>query len=183
MDRFGTPSREGPARGPVKVAMGALEDEYASFEEFFAREADRLFGLLVLVTGDRHEAEDLAQDAFVATWERWDRVRTVANPAGYLYRTAMNAFRQRYRRARILRRITGSVVRRPTAAPVDASLELDETLRVLTPRQRAALVLTELLGYSASEAGLILGVKASTIGALKHQARTALKRESETADD
>jgi DNA-directed RNA polymerase specialized sigma24 family protein len=46
--------------------MGALEDEYASFEEFFACEADRLFGLLVLVRGDRHEAEDLAQDAFVA---------------------------------------------------------------------------------------------------------------------
>jgi RNA polymerase sigma-70 factor, ECF subfamily len=183
MNHFGTPSGEGPAPGPVEVAMGALEDEYASFEDFFAREGDRLFGLLVLVTGDRHEAEDLAQDAFVATWERWDRVRTVDNPAGYLHRTAMNAFRKRYRRAQILRRITGSVAGRPTAAPVDTSLELDETLRVLTPRQRAALVLTELLGYSASEAASTLGVKASTIGALKHQARTALKRESETADD
>ena len=182
MNHFGTPSGEGPARGPVEVAMGALEDESASFEDFFARERDRLFGLLVLVTGDRHEAEDLAQDAFVAAWERWDRVRTVDNPAGYLHRTAMNAFRKRYRRAQILRRIT-SVAGRPSAAPVDTPLELDETLRVLTPRQRAALVLTELLGYSAPEAASTLGVKASTIGALKHQARTALKRESETADD
>jgi RNA polymerase sigma-70 factor (ECF subfamily) len=182
MDHFGTPLGEGPAPGPIEVAIGALEDQSASFEDFFARERDRLFGLLVLVTGDRHEAEDLAQDAFVVAWERWDRVGTVDNPAGYLHRTAMNAFRKRYRREQILRRIT-SVAGRPTAPPVDASLELDETLRVLTPRQRAALVLTELLGYNASEAASTLGVKASTIGALKHQARTALKRESETADD
>jgi RNA polymerase sigma-70 factor, ECF subfamily len=183
MDHFGTPPREGSVRGPVEVAVGALEDESASFEDFFARERDRLFGLLVLITGDRHEAEDLAQDAFVATWERWDRVSTVDNPAGYLHRTAMNAFRKRYRRAQILRRLSGSVAGRTTAAPVDASLELNETLRALTPRQRAALVLTELLGYNASDAASMLGVKASTIGALKHQARTALKRDSETADD
>lgn len=183
MDHFGTPSGEGPVRGPVEVALDALVDESATFEDFFARERDRLFGLLVLVTGDRHEAEDLAQDAFVATWERWDRVGTVDNPAGYLHRTAMNAFRKRYRRAQIRRRITGSVAGGTTAPEVDAALELDETLRSLTPRQRAALVLTELLGYNASEAASMLGVKASTIGALKHQARTALKRDSETADD
>jgi RNA polymerase sigma-70 factor (ECF subfamily) len=183
MDHFGTPPREGSVRGPVEVAVGALEDESASFEDFFARERDRLFGLLVLITGDRHEAEDLAQDAFVATWERWDRVSAVDSPAGYLHRTAMNAFRKRYRRAQILRRLSGSVAGRTTAAPVDASLELNETLRALAPRQRAALVLTELLGYNASEAASTLGVKASTIGALKHQARTALKRDSETADD
>jgi DNA-directed RNA polymerase specialized sigma24 family protein len=95
----------------------------------------------------------------------------------------MNAFRKRYRRAQIRRRITGSVAGGTTAPEVDAALELDETLRSLTPRQRAALVLTELLGYNASEAASMLGVKASTIGALKHQARTALKRDSETADD
>ena len=108
---------------------------------------------------------------------------TVNNPAGYLHRTAMNAFRRRYRRAQILGRVTGSVAGRSTAPAVDASLELDETLRALTPRQRAALVLTELLGYNASEAAVMLGVKASTIGALKHQAKTSLKRDSETADE
>ena len=63
------------------------------------------------------------------------------------------------------------------------SLALDETLRALTPRQRAALVLTELLGYNASETASMLGVTASTIGVLKHQAKTSLKRDSETTDD
>lgn len=183
MDHFTPSSMQRPARGSVEIAVDAMDGETTSFEDFFERERDRLFGLLVLVTGDRQEAEDLAQDAFIALWERWDRVSTVDNPAGYLHRTAMNAFRKRYRRAQILRRITGSVAGGTTAPEVDASLEFDETLRSLTPRQRAALVLTELLGYNASEAASMLGVKASTIGALKHQAKTSLKRDSETADD
>lgn len=154
-----------------------------SFEDFFEAERDRLFGLLVLVTGDRDEAEELAQDAFVAVWERWDRVRAMENPAAYLRRSAINAFRKRYRRAQVLRRIAGSLGGARTAGSPEEALMLDETLRALSPRQRAALVLTELLGYTAAEAAAALGVKPSTIGALKHQGRAALRRDSEPADD
>jgi RNA polymerase sigma-70 factor (ECF subfamily) len=60
---------------------------------------------------------------------------------------------------------------------------LSEALRALTPRQRAALVLTELLGYSAEDAARTLGVKVSTIGVLKHRGRAALKQEMEPRDD
>src|SRR5262245_37974466 len=119
------------------------------FEEFFEAERDRLFGLLFLVTTDRSEAEEIAQDAFLAVWERWDRVHTLANPAGYLTRTAMNLFRKRYRRTAILRRILPMAWARNEAEAVDSRLALSEALRALTPHQRAALVLTELLGYSA----------------------------------
>jgi RNA polymerase sigma-70 factor, ECF subfamily len=40
--------------------------------------------------GNRAEAEELAQDAFLKVWERWDRVADIEEPVGYLYRTAMN---------------------------------------------------------------------------------------------
>ncbi len=63
----------------------------APFEEFCELERDRLCDLLALVTGDRSEAAEIAQDAFVAIWERWDRVQLMDNPVGYLHRTAMNA--------------------------------------------------------------------------------------------
>ena len=49
----------------------------------------------------------------------------------------------------------------------------------LTPRQRAALVLTEALGYAGVETGRLLGIKASTVWALTHQARTALRGTAE----
>lgn len=168
--------------GHTEVNAEAAEAA-ASFEDFFELERDRLFGLLVLVTGDRHEAEELAQDAFVRIWERWDRVRGTDNPAGYLHRTAINGFRKRYRRANAFRRIAGSLAPRAASESADSALMLSEVLRSLTPRQRAALVLTELLGYTASEAAAALGVKASTIGALKHQGRMALRRESESPND
>ena len=153
------------------------------FEDFFETERDRLFGLLFLVTSDRSEAEEIAQDAFLALWERWDRAPALVNPAGYLTRTAMNLFRKRYRRAAVLRRILPLFRSGDQAGPADSRLMLSEALRVLSPRQRAALVLTELIGCSSDEAARILRVKRSTIGALKYQGRAALKKDSERTDD
>ncbi|HEX9235014.1 MAG TPA: sigma factor, partial [Actinomycetota bacterium] len=61
----------------------------SSFEDFYQGERDALFGALALITGSRFEAEEIAQDAFLAVWQRWDRVAGMESPAGYLYRTAM----------------------------------------------------------------------------------------------
>ncbi len=57
---------------------------------------------------------------------------------------------------------------------VDSRDEAVRLLGSLTPRKRAAIVLTEALGYSAEEAGRLLGSKGSTVRALRFQARTAL---------
>jgi DNA-directed RNA polymerase specialized sigma24 family protein len=43
-----------------------------TFEEFFGTEHARLFGALCFITGDRDEAEEIMQDAFLRLWERWD---------------------------------------------------------------------------------------------------------------
>jgi DNA-directed RNA polymerase specialized sigma24 family protein len=76
------------------------------FEDFFQREKSDLYGALCLVTRNRHEAEELTQDAFVRVLERWERVGEMEDPRAYLYRTAMNAFRSRYRRTVLAARRT-----------------------------------------------------------------------------
>lgn len=153
-----------------------------SFEAFYAEEHERLFGLMCLVSRDRSEAEEITQEAFVRVWERWLQVSAMGSPAGYLYRIAMNEFRNRDRRAALGRRLfPHAVPRRSTHSTDEATVLLHEALRMLEPRQRAALILTELLGYSAKEAGRALGVKPSTIGALKYQGRARL-REAEIND-
>lgn len=170
---------------PLREVEG-VDDPFAMaapFEEFFELERDHLCDLLSLVTGDRSEAEEIAQDAFVAVWERWDRVRLMDNPAGYLHRTAINTFRKRYRRAKLFGQIAASLPPRTSSASADSAVLLSEALGALTPRQRAALVLTELLGYSAEDAARAIGVKVSTIGVLKHRGRTALRQEMESGDD
>src|SRR6266496_2882869 len=83
-----------------------------SFDDFFELEHERLLGALYLVTGNLPEAEDLMQDAFVKVLQRWDVVQSLTDPTGYLYRTAMNVFRTRYRRGRMAIRRIASVTRR-----------------------------------------------------------------------
>jgi RNA polymerase sigma-70 factor (ECF subfamily) len=148
-----------------------------SFEDFYHTETDGLFGALVLITGSRFEAEEIAQEAFLAVWQRWDRVGGMENPAGYLYRTAMNAFRRRRRRAALaLRRAVGRGHEEDAFAAADTRDALDRALAGLSRRQRAALVLTELLEFSSEEAGQALGIKAATVRALASQGRDAMRK-------
>ena len=160
----------------ASVSTPPEEATTTSFEAFFAAESDSLFRRLCLVTGDRYEAEELVQEAFIKVLERWERVSGLEDPAGYLYRTAFNAFRKRSRRAALaLRRAVGLAPDMDEFAAADARDLVARALRRLTPRQRAALVLTDLLGYGAQEAGKVLGVKAVTVRVLASQGRAAMK--------
>ena len=150
------------------------------FESFFQAEHARLLRALFLVTGNRQEAEELMQDAFLAVWERWDRVRAMESPTGYLYRTAMNEVRSRARRAaRIAKRLIGRSPAPDEFAAADERDAVSRALAWLAPRQRAALVLTELLDYSSEEAAELMHVKPVTVRVLASQGRAALKEELE----
>ena len=148
-----------------------------SFEDFYEIEHARLFGALVLITADRHEAEDIMQDAFLRIWERWHLVQSLASPTGYLYRTAMNSFRMRRRRALVSSR---HAIRRLRVTKeldeAEARHEIDRGLAAMPPRQRAAVVLTELLEFSSGEAAEALGVKPATVRKLAQQGRETLRK-------
>jgi RNA polymerase sigma-70 factor, ECF subfamily len=133
-----------------------------------------------VITGSRVEAEDITQEAFTRLFERWETVATMDNPAGYLHRAAMNQFRSRYRQAAVtLRRAAAVGPARDVFDEVDDRDLAIRALGSLPPRQRAALVLTEALGYSGEEAGRLLGVRAATVWALTHQARASLASQEE----
>ena len=86
----------------------------------------------------------------------------------------MNLFRNQYRRTKVaLGRAVGIGPEQDVFKSVDDRDTATRVLGALTPRQRAALVLTEVLGYSGEEAGQLLGIKASTVWGLTHQARAA----------
>lgn len=154
------------------------------FEEFFEAERGRLFGAVYLMTGDVDEAEEVVQDAFLAMWERWDRVREMDRATGYLYRTAMNGFRSRRRRlVRAARRVLPLGRDEDPYAAADLRDELVRAIRRLAPRQRAALVLTELLDYGSEEAADLLGIRPATVRNLAAQARIAMKRAMEREDE
>jgi RNA polymerase sigma-70 factor, ECF subfamily len=154
-----------------------------TFEAFYDAESSMLFRRMWLVTGNRAEAEELMQDAFLKVWERWEQVGVMDDPIGYLYRTAMNLFRKRYRRAMLaIRRSVGLAPSQDDFAAADDRETVRKVLSTIPPRQRAALVLTELLGFSPTDAGRALGVQASTIRSLSHQGRASFRRAMEVDD-
>src|SRR6185436_4036877 len=148
------------------------------FDVFFEEEGDRLFQALYFVTGNTHDAEELTQEAFLKLWERWGEIDRIDDPTAYLFRVALNAFRRRRRRATMaVRKLM------PTAEPRDAFLEVEmradvrQLLLGVTDRQRAALLLVDLLGYPSEQAARILRVRPSTVRSLATQGRRALRAE------
>jgi RNA polymerase sigma-70 factor (ECF subfamily) len=159
------------------ISVPAPLSESRRFEEFFEAESRTLYRRLCLVTGSREEAEEVMQDAFISVLERWDRVSAMENPTGYLYRTAFHEVHKRSRRA--ARAVRHFVLMRPQVddfASADDREILRRALGKLSRRQRAAVVLTELLGYSSEEAGAIMGARAVTVRVLASQGRAAMAR-------
>jgi RNA polymerase sigma factor (sigma-70 family) len=159
---------------PGEEAFAA--DEARSFEDFFRSEKEALYRTLCFVTRNRHEAEELTQDAFVRVLERWERVSLLHDPRAYLYRTAMNAFRSRYRRALLAaKRSLGAIPPDDAIAAVDERDVAVRALAALSPRQRAAVVLIDVLGFPSKDAGRILGIRPSTVRMHASRAHAALK--------
>jgi RNA polymerase sigma-70 factor, ECF subfamily len=168
---------------PVGSAEGAAAEavvELPSFEEFYEAHRQKLFVSLCLLTGNRQEAEEVMQDAFVRILERWDRIGDVHDPSAFLFRVSMNVFRNRYRRAKLAMRRTLS------AGPMTDDLAVVEdrdavvrVLRTLTPQQRHAAVLTWILGYSSEETGKMLGIRASTVRVLTSRARASMQERAD----
>ena len=153
------------------------------FESFFGDGQLRLLRAMYLVTGNRDDARELTQEAYARVWERWDRVAAMDDPDGYLYRTAMNLWRSRSRRLMSAIRphpVSGHA--RDAFADIEHRDEVVRALRRLSPRQRAALVLTEILDQPAAVAGQTMGITPSTVRALATQGRIALREWMESDD-
>src|SRR5438105_12333932 len=113
-----------PARAGWDAASGAESD----FEQFFQAVYPPLSRALFLLTGNATEAEDLAQETFARAFERWERVREMDSPEGYVYRTALNLNRKRLRHLRVRARnaLRGGAV---SAGPEAAAESRDQVHR------------------------------------------------------
>jgi RNA polymerase sigma-70 factor (ECF subfamily) len=148
----------------------------ASFDDLFLDVHDRLYRALYFITGSAPDAEELMQDAFLKLWERWDRLDTIEDPTAYLFRVALNGVRMRARRARVAtRNLLPTEAARDPFDDVNVREDVLRMLRSISPRQRAAIVLTEIFGYSSEQAGQIMGIQPTTVRVLASQGRTALR--------
>ncbi|WAL98915.1 SigE family RNA polymerase sigma factor [Streptomyces sp. Je 1-369] len=164
---------------PVR-ATGADADAEAEFHAFFERHYAELARFAHLLTGEADGADDLAADALLALWHRWDRVRAADHPAAYARGVVANMARSRIRSAvRERRRITlfWSGRDEGVADPdVPAVVDVREALRALPFRKRACVVLRHAFDLSEKDTAQALGVSVGTVKSQTSKGMAELQR-------
>lgn len=173
-----------------ELLAAVAADEEDAFDQLVERKAGQLLQLAYRMVGDREEARDLVQLAFVKAWENRHRYDPKWAPNTWLYRIASNLsidfLRSKGSRDRQdepvrahLHEVASAGERRRRAGfesrEVDAIL--DELLTALTERQRSVFVLRELEGLTSAEVGAILGCRGSTVRNHLFAARRVLREE------
>jgi RNA polymerase sigma factor (sigma-70 family) len=143
------------------------------FERLCERNYDRIARAAFLILGDRHEALDVAQETFARAHARWAQVGSMQNPEGWLLKVATNLSISTRRRA--ARRILGGAPDRADIATEPSDPALAEALGILTPAQRAAIVLRFYLDLSIEDAARTLGKRPGTVRALTSQGVARLR--------
>jgi RNA polymerase sigma-70 factor, ECF subfamily len=158
------------------VTAGSLEEYRAELTGYCGR-----------MLGSRFDAEDAVQDTMVRAWRGLDRFEGRAALRSWLYRIATNVCRTMmvgpHRRA--LPTDPADLAAAPSAGLMPGAdseaarresvrLAFVAILRHLPPRQRAALVLRDVLGWSAQEAADLLDTSAAGVNSALQRARATL---------
>ncbi len=144
-----------------------MADRREAFERLWRAEYAQVLRTAYLITGDREEASDVAQEAFARAYERWRTVAALDRPGAWVQRVAANLAISWRRRERVRRRTP-----QPAIEAFSQDLpepELMRALRALPPAQRAAVVLRYYTDQSIEETARALGKRPGTIRALTSQ--------------
>lgn len=166
-DSFAKPAKQ-------EVAPGSR-----SFSDFYRDEYGGVVRFAFVLSGDRWSAEDLAQDAFAATYRQWDRVGRYDNPEAFVRRAVANRSVSFFRRANVERRALARMDQRVQVEMPVLSAEAEEVwaaVRSLPRRQAQIVALVYLDGLSISEVAAVLGISPGTTKTHWRRARSRLAR-------
>jgi RNA polymerase sigma-70 factor (sigma-E family) len=146
----------------------------AEYREYVATRQTSLFRVALLLTGHRQDAEDLLQTALTKLALHWSKVTRSGSTDAYvrkiLYHQQVSRWRGRRRWREHLTAdppdTAGSWQRGAVADPAAASalrLTLSSVLGLLTPRQRAVIILRYYEDLPESEVAEILGCGVGTV--------------------
>ena len=170
-----------------------LEGQESSIERLFHDEYARVVAIADRVLGDRHEAEDVAQEVFCSFYRQHPPDAPYA--AGWLHRaaahSALNVVRGSRRRAQ--REKTEAITRERVRGPAEAALDPQRALELAEQRREVRTALARLSAKSASvlvlrysglsyaEVAAALGVGVGQVGTLLRRAEAALRKEMKDA--
>jgi RNA polymerase sigma-70 factor (sigma-E family) len=128
--------------------------------------------LAYLLTSDNALAEELAQEAFVATWRAWERLDAEQAAVAYLRATVVNLARMSLRRrmVELKHRTTGAD--RVVDGDAGGRVDLERAVARLPMRKRSCVVLRYFCDLSERQTADVLGV---SVGTVKSSTASALR--------
>jgi RNA polymerase sigma-70 factor (sigma-E family) len=180
MDR--PPDRTGATRvlpGADRSARdGARDRRDADFAAYLAARQPSLLRTAYLLSGNRHDAEDLVQTAFAKLYLSWEKVRQQGSIDGYVRRILVNEHNSTWRRAWKRREHSSDdAVLHGLGTPHHDDYDdgvgaaLWDVVQTLPRRARAVVVLRYYEQLSEAETAAVLGI---SVGTVKSQASRAL---------
>ncbi len=164
------------------VSDGGVAPVTIDFRDFFASHHRPVASALALTLRDDDLAADAAAEAMARAYQRWNEVSRYTNPAGWVYRVALNWARSR--RRKLLREIFSSESpdREARSAP-EIDPGLDAALAELPVEQRSVVVLRYLLDWSEFQTAEALQIAPGTVKSRLSRALDRLAVSLEDSDD
>ena len=152
-----------------------MTDRDADFTAYLQARQGTLLRTAYLLSGDRHQAEDLVQTTFAKLYLAWDRVRDRESVDAYARRILVNEHNSLWRRAFKRREVVSAELPETHAVPDrhddGESAALWAFVQTLPRKQRAVIVLRYYEDLSEAETAEVLGI---SVGTVKSQASRAL---------
>jgi RNA polymerase sigma-70 factor (ECF subfamily) len=175
----------------AKLIARSLKQDSDAFGQLVERYATVIMNLAYRMVGDRTEAEDLAQETFVAAFKALPRFRAESKFSTWLYRIAANKCKDWLRAKRpgqatqdvdideVLDDGVAAEERTPERllSQQQVAEQLDRAIQRLPPLYREAFVLKHVEGLSYEEMQEIVGVNADTLKMRVYKGRLQLSRE------
>jgi RNA polymerase sigma-70 factor (sigma-E family) len=173
--------------GATQVVSGAdrrsaRDHRDADFAAYLAARQPSLLRTAYLLTGNRHDAEDLVQTAFAKLYLSWDKVRDQGSMDGYVRRILVNEHNSLWRRAWKRREhsaedtVLHALDKPHHDSPDDGvGAALWDVVQTLPRKARAVVVLRYYEEMSEAETAAVLGVSVGTVKSQTSRALAALR--------
>lgn len=137
-----TPSEPATVHAPAELDVVVEVPLPADFDSFYAGQFERAVGLAYALCGNRGAAEELAQEAFIDAYRRWDTIGAYDDPTQWIRRVVANRSVSRWRRlTREAAAFTRLAARpQPTMGELDESSEAFWALVRQLPNRQARVV-------------------------------------------
>ena len=173
----------------VGGARAAKADERAEvLDALFRTHCASLVRLALVLLGNREEAEEVVQDAFVSLHRNWSGLRDTGAAGAYLRSAFVRFCRSRQRRFMRARRATTRLAPVPTdggledlAVGSDEAVRVAAAVRALPTRQREVVVARYYLGFTEAQTAQLLQVGLGTVKRHGHRAMATLQHRIEAS--